>query len=62
MMPKSQNRGIREEPGKRPLLGSSLLKHISLAVNIHTTVEELLKAAFYVWSAPELHMEDQQGQ
>lgn len=44
MMRKRRNSGIRDVPGKRPLLGKSLLEHISLTVNMHTTVEELLRA------------------
>jgi hypothetical protein len=56
MMRKRRNSGIRDVPGKRPLLGKSLLEHISLTVNMHTTVEELLETSFYIWSTPELRM------
>jgi hypothetical protein len=31
-------------------------KHVSAAMNQHTTIEELLKVVFSVWSAPRLYI------
>jgi hypothetical protein len=35
-------------------------KHISVAMNKHTTMEELLEAVFSVWSKPTIYNGDQQ--
>jgi hypothetical protein len=45
---KSQNSGVGEVSHRRPLLCNRLLKHISVATNIRTTIEEH-------WSTMELH-------
>jgi hypothetical protein len=34
-------------------------KHIPAAMDMHTTIEELLKMVFPMWSAPEFYSEDQ---
>jgi hypothetical protein len=36
-------------------------KHISAAMDMHATVEELLKTMFYMWSVPRLCSENGQG-
>jgi hypothetical protein len=41
MTPKSQMFGVKEGLQRHPLLHSSLLKHVSMATNTYTTVEEL---------------------
>jgi hypothetical protein len=46
MMPKIQNCDIKEVSQRAPLLHSSLLKHVSVAMNMHTTVEALLEVVF----------------
>lgn len=42
MTPKSQMFGVKEGLQRHPLLHSSLLKHVSMATNTYTTLEELL--------------------
>jgi hypothetical protein len=42
MKPKSQNLGVREVSQRHPLVQNGLLKHVSVAINMHTKVEELL--------------------
>jgi hypothetical protein len=48
MMPKSRTTGVREVSWRHLWLHSSLLKHVSVATNVHTTVEELLKWCFVI--------------
>jgi hypothetical protein len=43
MVPESQNIGVREVLHRHPLLCNSMLKHISMATNIYTTAEGLLR-------------------
>lgn len=35
-------------------------KHISAAMNKHTTIGELLEAVSFIWSKPRIYNEDQQ--
>jgi hypothetical protein len=43
-MPKSQMFGVKEGLQRHPVLHSSLLKHVSMATNTYTTLEELLSS------------------
>lgn len=55
MMPMGQNCGVREVSQKHPLLCSGLLKHISIAMKMHTVIKENQ-------SMTELYKEAQQDQ
>jgi hypothetical protein len=46
MMSKMQNLRIMERSQRHPVLHDGLLKHISVAMNSHTSVGELFEAAF----------------
>jgi hypothetical protein len=62
MMPKSWNTGVTDLLQRHPLLSNRFLKHISLATNMHVTVEELLGAVFSNQSALKLCKEGQRDQ
>jgi hypothetical protein len=47
-------------PEKMSIARQLLGKHIPMAVNIQTTLEELLEALSCVWPMPKLYREDQQ--
>jgi hypothetical protein len=55
MMPKSQNVGVGEALQKHPLLCNGLLQNVFEAMNIHTTLEELLGAVFSIQSLTKLY-------
>jgi hypothetical protein len=44
--------GDTEVPQKHPMLGNSLIKHISAAMNACTTMDELLEVVFYILLGP----------
>jgi hypothetical protein len=54
MMPESHNFGIKEMLQRYPVVWSSLLKHISVAMNMHKTIEEILRTVIINQSAPKL--------
>jgi hypothetical protein len=53
------NCDMKEVSQRHPLPHSSLLRHISVAVNMHTTVEALLEVLFPDLSMTELCKESQ---
>jgi hypothetical protein len=61
MMPKSQNFGARVASQRCLVLGNGLLKHISTATDMDSTVEELLEASFSNLCTSKLYKESQQG-
>jgi hypothetical protein len=51
MTPERLNSGVRRDTIARQLLDS----HLSAAVNMQATIEELLEAAFFLWSMLRLY-------
>jgi hypothetical protein len=56
---KSKHFEIRDMSQMCPLLSNSLLKHISMTFNMHTTAEELLGVVFSNQPALELYKDSQ---
>jgi hypothetical protein len=50
------------EPEKTSIARQALDKRVPTAINIQTTIEELLEAVFCTQSVPKLYMEAQQDQ
>jgi hypothetical protein len=58
MMPRHENSEVREVSWSHPLLRNILLKHVSSALNMHTTVNKLLKAVFSNQSVTKLYKDN----
>jgi hypothetical protein len=59
MKPRSQNLGVKEVSQRHPVVHNSLLKHISVATNMHTAAEYMLGAVFSDKSNTKLYKEGQ---
>jgi hypothetical protein len=57
-MPESQNFEARKESWRSPFLCKSLLKHVPVALNIHTTGDDLLGVAFSNQASKNLYKEN----